>query len=106
MQSGCCKPPSACNYEMQTTTQDPDCYKWNNDPNLLCYECDSCKAGVLENVRRDWHRLSVLNIVMVMLLIGVYFVGCCAFQNAKRAASYYPHGARMYKTRPKWDFYR
>ncbi|KAJ0550468.1 putative tetraspanin/Peripherin [Helianthus annuus] len=107
IQSGCCKPPSACNYQAPTMTQDPDCYKWNNDPNLLCYECDSCKAGVLEDVRRHWHKLSVLNIVMVMLLIGIYFVGCCAFQNAKRADGYHPHGeSRMYKTQPKWNFYR
>ncbi|KAI3748634.1 hypothetical protein L6452_11866 [Arctium lappa] len=106
IQSGCCKPPSACNYEAPMMTQDADCYKWNNDPNMLCYECDSCKAGVLEDVRRDWHKLSILNIVMVMLLIGIYFVGCCAFQNAKKADSYYPHSqSRMYKTRPKWNFY-
>ncbi|GJR35214.1 putative tetraspanin/peripherin [Tanacetum coccineum] len=107
IQSGCCKPPTSCNYEAAMMTQDPDCYKWSNDPNLLCYACDSCKAGVLEDVRRDWHRLSILNIIMVLLLIGIYFVGCCAFQNAKRADSYYPsYGeSRMYKTRPKWNFY-
>lgn len=106
IQSGCCKPPTACDYQAPMMTQDPDCYKWSNDPNLLCYACDSCKAGVLEDVRRDWHRLSVLNIIMVMILIGIYFIGCCAFQNAKRADSYYPHGdSRMYKYRPKWNFY-
>ena len=86
--------------------QDPDCYRWNNAPNLLCYECDSCKAGVLESVRNDWHKLSVLNIVMLVLLIGVYSIGCCAFQNTKRAETDYPYGAnRMSKVRPRWDFY-
>ncbi|GMP22693.1 hypothetical protein CsSME_00000604 [Camellia sinensis var. sinensis] len=43
IQSGCCKPPTSCNYAETTLTQDPDCYRWNNAPNLLCYECDSCK---------------------------------------------------------------
>ncbi|KAJ0704970.1 hypothetical protein HanPI659440_Chr14g0568451 [Helianthus annuus] len=105
MYSGCCKPPSACDYQAPMMTQDPDCYKWNNDPNLLCYDCDSCKAGVLEDVRRDWHRLSILNIIMVLLLILIYFVGCCAYQNAKRADSYNSYEARMYKARPKWNFY-
>nr|KAJ0223928.1 hypothetical protein LSAT_V11C200092320 [Lactuca sativa] len=95
IQSGCCKPLTSCNYEAPMMTQDPDCYKWSNDPSVLCYECDSCKAGVLEDVRRDWHKLSILNIVMVMLLIGIYCIGCCAFQNAKRDDSYPSN--RMYK---------
>lgn len=108
IQSGCCKPPTSCSYGTTTimSAQDPDCSKWNNAPNILCYECDSCKAGVLENIRRDWHKLSVLNVVMLVLLIGIYSIGCCAFQNARRAESGYPYGEnRMMKVRPKWDFY-
>ncbi|XP_057471420.1 tetraspanin-6-like [Actinidia eriantha] len=106
IQSGCCKPPTSCNYGVTMLAQDSDCYRWNNAPNLLCYECDSCKAGVLESVRNDWHKLSVLNIVMLVLLIGIYSIGCCAFQNTKRAETDYPYGAnRMSKVRPRWDFY-
>ncbi|KAG6760344.1 hypothetical protein POTOM_036857 [Populus tomentosa] len=107
IQSGCCKPPTSCNYNMATAVpQDPDCYRWNNAPTLLCYECDSCKAGVLEDVRRDWRKLSVLNIVMVVLLIGIYSTGCCAFQNTRRAETDYPYGEnRMTKVRPRWDYY-
>ncbi|PSS05094.1 Tetraspanin-6 like [Actinidia chinensis var. chinensis] len=106
IQSGCCKPPTSCNYGVTMMSQDQDCYRWNNAPNLLCYECDSCKAGVLESVRNDWHKLSVLNIVMLILLIGIYSIGCCAFQNTKRAETDYPYGEnRMSKVRPRWDFY-
>ncbi|XP_021734068.1 tetraspanin-6-like isoform X1 [Chenopodium quinoa] len=108
VQSGCCKPPTSCTYGQDPVmmVQDPDCYKWSNDPNLLCYECDSCKAGVLESIRRDWHKLSVLNVVMLILLIGVYSIGCCAFQNTRRAETDYPYGHnRMTKVRPRWDFY-
>lgn len=107
VQSGCCKPPTSCNYATTTLiTQDPDCYHWNNDPNLLCYECDSCKAGVLESIRIDWRKLSVLNIVILIVLIGTYSIGCCAFQNAKRGESDYPYGAnRMSKVHPRWDFH-
>ncbi|KAE8669855.1 Tetraspanin-6 [Hibiscus syriacus] len=86
VQSGCCKPPTSCNYNMVTmVAQNPDCYRWNNAPTVLCYECDSCKAGVLESVRRDWHKLSVLNIVMLLLLIGIYSIGCCAFQKHQKS---------------------
>ncbi|KAF3963108.1 hypothetical protein ACB098_06G176000 [Castanea mollissima] len=107
IQSGCCKPPTSCNYNMATAVaQDPDCYHWNNAPDLLCYECDSCKAGVLENVRRDWHKLSVLNIVMLVFLIGIYSIGCCAFRNTKRAETEYPYGENRVKhIKPRWDYH-
>ncbi|KAL9235186.1 hypothetical protein vseg_009973 [Gypsophila vaccaria] len=108
IQSGCCKPPTSCTYGAATEMmdQDPDCYKWNNDPTLLCYDCDSCKAGVLETIRRDWHKISVLLVVVLILLIGIYCIGCCAFQNARRVETDYPYGHnRMTKVRPRWDFY-
>ncbi|KAL3819994.1 hypothetical protein ACJIZ3_005899 [Penstemon smallii] len=106
VQSGCCKPPTSCNYAVPNLVQDADCYRWNNAPSMLCYACDSCKAGVLENVRRDWHKLSVLNIIMIVVLIGIYSIGCCAYQNSKRAETDYPYGHnRMSKVRPRWDFY-
>ncbi|CAI0411728.1 unnamed protein product [Linum tenue] len=107
MQSGCCKPPTACDYNMATTVaQEQDCYKWNNAAELLCYECESCKAGVLEEIRRDWHKMSVLNVVVLVALIALYCVGCCAFRNTQRAESDYPYGVnRMSKIRPRWDYY-
>lgn len=108
IQSGCCKPPTACNYNMEEVmmTQDSDCYKWSNEPTLLCYECDSCKAGVLEDIRRNWHKLSVLTVTMLILLIGIYSIGCCAFRNARRAETDYPYGEnRMTKVRPRWDYH-
>lgn len=105
IQSGCCKPPTSCNYAT-TVMQEKDCYHWNNAETVLCYDCDSCKAGVLENVRRDWRKLSVLNIVMVIVLIGIYSIGCCAFQNTKRAESDYPYSRnRLTKVRPRWDYH-
>ncbi|GMG99379.1 hypothetical protein Nepgr_001219 [Nepenthes gracilis] len=108
IQSGCCKPPTSCNYGADTVAvaQDGDCYRWNNAADVLCYECDSCKAGVLESIRSDWHKLSVLNVVMLVVLIGIYSIGCCAFQNTRRAETDYPYGDnRMTKVHPRWDFY-
>ncbi|XP_020674196.1 tetraspanin-6 isoform X2 [Dendrobium catenatum] len=109
IQSGCCKPPTSCTYEataISMAEQEEDCYRWNNAANILCYGCDSCKAGVLEQVRRDWHKLSVLNVVVVIFVIAVYALGCCAFRNARRSISDHPHGDnRMSKIRPQWDHY-
>ncbi|XP_077217399.1 tetraspanin-6-like [Tasmannia lanceolata] len=108
IQSGCCKPPTSCSYgsnEMMVA-QDQDCFRWNNAAGLLCYECDSCKAGVLEDVKRDWHKLSVLNVVVLVFLIAIYCIGCCAFRNSRRQQGDYAYGAnRMTKVRPRWDFY-
>lgn len=108
IQSGCCKPPTSCTYGTVTPvmTQDEDCYRWNNDATILCYGCDSCKAGVLEQVRRDWHKLSVLNVIVLIFLIGIYSIGCCAFRNARRYESDYPYGHNhMSKVNPRWDYY-
>lgn len=106
MQSGCCKPPTSCNYNAAMERQEADCFKWNNALPFLCYECDSCKAGVLEDVRKDWHKLSVLNVVILVFLICIYSIGCCAFRNSKRSETDYPYGEnRMSKVRPRWDYY-
>ncbi|XP_010927974.1 tetraspanin-8 [Elaeis guineensis] len=92
IQSGCCKPPTACNftYRSETVWDKPsgfasstnsDCNTWQNDPSILCYDCQSCKAGVLANVKNDWKKVAVVNIIFLIFLIVVYSVGCCAFRN-------------------------
>lgn len=108
IQSGCCKPPTSCTYASGAAmvAQEEDCYRWNNAPEVLCYGCDSCKAGVLEQVRMDWHKLSVLNVVILVFLIAIYAIGCCAFRNARRNLSDYPYGQNhMSKVNPRWDYY-
>ncbi|KAK1270706.1 Tetraspanin-6 [Acorus gramineus] len=108
IQSGCCKPPTSCIYGDGTAivAQDGDCYKWNNAADVLCYECDSCRAGVLEEVRRDFHKLSVLNVIVIVFLICIYSIGCCAFRNTRLSVSDYPYGENhMSKVRPRWDFF-
>ncbi|XP_068652518.1 tetraspanin-8-like [Aristolochia californica] len=90
IQSGCCKPPTSCGYayvnatvwtKAATTSPDPDCIAWESIPNKLCYDCQSCKAGVLANLKRDWKKVAVVNIIFLIFLIIVYSVGCCAFRN-------------------------
>ncbi|XP_010541021.1 PREDICTED: tetraspanin-5 [Tarenaya hassleriana] len=107
IQSGCCKPPTACVYNAVTPVeQDADCYRWSNDVKELCYDCDSCRAGVLETVRRDWRKLSILNIVAIVVLITIYSIGWCAFQNAKRPELGFPYWRYgRSKSRRGWDDY-
>ncbi|XP_022965885.1 tetraspanin-2-like [Cucurbita maxima] len=92
LQSGCCKPPTACGYNFVNPTlwlnpgnpmADPDCYVWSNDQTQLCYNCNSCKAGLLGNLRMEWRKANVVLIVTVVVLIWVYVIGCSAFKNAQ-----------------------
>jgi hypothetical protein len=62
---------------------DMDCLQWSNDQTTLCYNCDSCKAGLLANLRKEWKRANVILIITVIVLIVVYLIGCFAFRNAK-----------------------
>ncbi|XP_047329853.1 tetraspanin-8-like [Impatiens glandulifera] len=95
IQSGCCKPSNDCKLEYfgptiwntsATSTLDanPDCNLWSNDQSLLCYRCQSCKAGLLDNLKRDWKKVAVVNIIFLIFLIIVYSIGCCAFRNNRK----------------------
>lgn len=92
VQSGCCKPPTLCGYQYVNPTMwinpvnpvaDPDCAIWNNDPTQLCYSCDSCKAGLLGNLRKEWRRANIILIVTVVVLIWIYLIACSAYRNAQ-----------------------
>ncbi|XAR53428.1 hypothetical protein NMG60_11021975 [Bertholletia excelsa] len=93
LQSGCCKPPTICGYQYVNPTMwinpvnpigDPDCAIWNNDQSQLCYNCDSCKAGLLGNLRKEWRKVNAILIVALVVLIGVYMIACSAFRNAQK----------------------
>ncbi|XP_050218707.1 tetraspanin-8-like [Mercurialis annua] len=97
IQSGCCKPADECGYDYvspsnwtpkTTNSTNPDCALWNNEPKTLCFNCDSCKAGLLDNLKRDWKKVAVVNIIFLIFLIVVYSIGCCAFRNNRRDNSY------------------
>ncbi|XP_051114029.1 tetraspanin-2-like [Andrographis paniculata] len=92
IESGCCKPPLVCGfqYSSPTTWLNPsnigatrDCAVWNNDPSQLCYGCDSCKAGLLGNLREEWRKANVILIIVVVVLIWVYVIACSAYRNAQ-----------------------
>jgi len=93
VQSGCCKPPDECGFtynkptmweKTPTNSANPDCNAWVNDPSVLCFNCNACKGGVLQNIKSDWKKVAMINIVFLVFLIIVYSVGCCAFRNNRR----------------------
>jgi hypothetical protein len=65
---------------------DIDCMMWSNDQMQLCYNCNSCKAGLLGNLRKEWRTVEIILIVTLVYLIGVYLTGCIAFRNAQTKA--------------------
>ncbi|RWR81019.1 protein TORNADO 2 [Cinnamomum micranthum f. kanehirae] len=92
LQSGCCKPPTLCGYTFVNPTHwispisigaDVDCVRWSNDQTQLCYACNSCKAGLLANLRREWRKADLILVLTLVALIVVYLIGCSAFRNAK-----------------------
>ncbi|URE24780.1 Tetraspanin family [Musa troglodytarum] len=104
LQSGCCKPPTFCGFQYKNATfwtvptaglksTDADCKLWSNDQGKLCYDCGSCKAGVLATLKSKWKVVSIFNIALLVLLIIVYSIGCCALRNnrAKMHGGYYPY---------------
>ncbi|KAK2643277.1 hypothetical protein Ddye_025040 [Dipteronia dyeriana] len=111
VQSGCCKPPTECGYVYVNetgwnsggalTSANPDCMTWSNDQQQLCYQCNSCKAGILASVKKSWRKVSVINIVVLIILVITYVIACAAFRNNKRIDNDEPYGeARMTKSKP------
>ncbi|KAF7805554.1 tetraspanin-3-like [Senna tora] len=111
IQSGCCKPPTECGYVYENETMwnpggglvgtNPDCTRWSNEQEQLCYSCDSCKAGVLASLKKSWRRVSVINIVVMIILVIFYIVAYAAYRNNRRIDNDEPSGeARMTKAQP------
>ncbi|XP_057977059.1 protein TORNADO 2-like [Malania oleifera] len=100
LQSGCCKPPTQCNYTFVNPSYwifpmnkgaDMDCLIWSNFQSQLCYACDSCKAGLLANLKQEWRKADIFLSITLVALSFVYLIGCCcaclAFRNAKAQSS-------------------
>ncbi|XP_062082001.1 tetraspanin-3-like [Humulus lupulus] len=111
IESGCCKPPTECGYSYVNETiwtpggglagTSADCTRWSNDQAQLCFGCDSCKAGVLGSIKKSWRKVSVINIVVLILLVIFYVIGCAAFRNNRRIDNEESTGeTRMTKAQP------
>ncbi|GMI81133.1 tetraspanin8 [Hibiscus trionum] len=99
IQSGCCKPSDDCQFTYVgptnwtrgngASTINPDCKLWDNNLETLCFNCQSCKAGFIDNLKSSWKKVALVNIVFLIFLIVVYSVGCCAFRNNRRDNAYH-----------------
>ncbi|KAG7020804.1 Tetraspanin-7, partial [Cucurbita argyrosperma subsp. argyrosperma] len=99
IQSGCCKPSNDCDFKYvspivwdknnATTSPNSDCKLWGNEPDVLCFNCLACKAGLLDNIKTNWKKVALVNIVFFVFLIIVYSVGCCAFRNNREYNAYH-----------------
>ncbi|XP_062232845.1 tetraspanin-8-like [Phragmites australis] len=105
VQSGCCKPPTRCGFRYVNATfwETPrsgmspevagvggDCRAWSNDQQVLCFECDACKAGMLATVKKKWKAVWVVNVALLAVLVLLYTLGCCALRS--NAGSRYYNG--------------
>ncbi|KAL6544023.1 Protein TORNADO 2 [Orobanche gracilis] len=93
LQSGCCKPPTECAYTFVNPTYwispinnaaDMDCLQWSNDQTQLCYSCDSCKAGLLANLKKEWRKAYILLAITLVALIFISLSGCVVFRKAQK----------------------
>ncbi|MCE3050681.1 hypothetical protein HAX54_047879 [Datura stramonium] len=112
IQSGCCKPPSYCNFQFQNATSwivpktgqvggDADCKAWNNAENEMCYNCNSCKKSVFEDIKQYSKQSSLISLCVFIVLSIVYSIGCCALtNNSYRERAYGYHGYRPYGPGP------
>ncbi|KAL2340599.1 hypothetical protein Fmac_008539 [Flemingia macrophylla] len=106
-QYGCCKPPVQCGFTLMKNStfwdvpkvgpsmNDSDCMAWNNSEDKLCYDCDSCKGGVLANIRKQWRHLTIFNICVIVLVTTVYILGCYAIRNNRLDYSNYKSQRRI-----------
>ena len=92
VQSGCCKPPVECGYEYVNPTvwinearnwTDGDCGAWSSDQAELCYGCESCRAGLLGELREEWSKSSVVLVATTAALICIYAAAFSAFRHVQ-----------------------
>eukprot|EP00249_Psilotum_nudum_P034461 c53545_g1_i1 orf=331-1179(-) len=95
-QSGCCKPPTACGFTFvnatnwilpKTESADPDCMAWNNNSTQLCFNCNSCQAGVIQRMKDYWHTILIVHLVLLGFLIFVCSSGYVVYRATARAAA-------------------
>ncbi|KHN23084.1 hypothetical protein glysoja_040905 [Glycine soja] len=100
-QFGCCKPPLQCGFtkknatfweapaKASTAANNTNCRTWSNRQDKLCFNCDSCKGGVLANIRSQWRHLTIFNACVLVLVTTIYVLGYYAIRNNRLEYSNY-----------------
>jgi hypothetical protein len=94
IESGCCRPPSSCGFQIINSTayitsttplsNDTDCQTYSSNIEQECLDCNSCRAGFLQEVKSKWKFVAIGNIVILVLVMIVWCVSCGARKEAKR----------------------
>ncbi|KAL6992852.1 hypothetical protein U1Q18_010972 [Sarracenia purpurea var. burkii] len=78
-----------------------DCNQWSDEQQRLYYDRDSCKVGVLANIKKSWRKATLVNVVVLVILVVVYVVACAAFRHSRRIDNDEPRDEnRMEKEQP------
>ncbi|GAY59654.1 hypothetical protein CUMW_196170 [Citrus unshiu] len=51
-----------------------DCFAWSNKQDTLCFNCNSCKAEILMDIKIEW---SFLAIIINFFLFLIHYSACC-----------------------------
>ncbi|KAL6532654.1 hypothetical protein OROHE_014076 [Orobanche hederae] len=95
IQSGCCKPPTSCGYTYVNETfwipgagltggTDQDCLTWSNEQEQLCYNCGSCKAGVVASLKKGWRNVCTINLVILIIMVVLQVITWAALNHNKK----------------------
>ncbi|WRX07768.1 Tetraspanin/Peripherin - like 1 [Theobroma cacao] len=88
IQDACCRPPEYCEFEFKNATfwtppkggvikRDGNCMAWNNQPDILCFNCDRCKEIIIEDLRKDARYMAIGLTCELGFIVVVCILGCC-----------------------------
>ncbi|OMP00734.1 Tetraspanin/Peripherin [Corchorus olitorius] len=105
IQSGCCKPSDDCGFtysspanwtaEKGVSDKNPDCNAWDNDPKVMCFNCDSCKAVFADKMNNMFKKWGFVNFGFIALLI-IAFVAYLVFREDDNYTSNQTTGRRAH----------
>ncbi|MCO5572453.1 hypothetical protein L7F22_026208 [Adiantum nelumboides] len=83
---GCCIPPETCGFSSSGVVYinpshpnaDADCNTFDNNPDMRCFDCNACPAGVLQSITINWKKIAVGAVVIAAVLLVIYIIGCQA----------------------------
>jgi hypothetical protein len=63
----------------------PDCITWNNNANLYCYDCDSCRASYLVTLKGEpWRKFALAGMILLGVALFIFFVVICMDSQTKK----------------------
>ncbi|KAL9679325.1 hypothetical protein QQ045_017183 [Rhodiola kirilowii] len=97
---GCCQPPESCRYRYEgemmwgvpengIQSNNTDCYKYSNNKEVLCTNCDTCKAGFLAFLYGDWLKLVIANSIIIGFFLFMVIADAIAIRDLRRREEKY-----------------